>query len=69
MTKAECGSLGGRRPVETHGKGYMAKLAQRGAVAFHAKYKLVKLATSDFAIVNRETGEPTGKTISGRVLQ
>ena len=47
----------------------MAKLAQRGAAAFHAKYKLVKFATSDFAIVNRETGEPTGKTISGRVLQ
>lgn len=68
MTKAEAGAIGGKTTLAKYGRGYMANLAKRGAQAFHAKYKLVKLQTSDFAIVNRETGQPTGKTINGRYL-
>jgi hypothetical protein len=69
MTKAQCGSLGGKATVAKHGKKYMAELAWKGAIAMHTKYKLVKLGTSDFAIVNRETGRATGKTIKGRTLK
>lgn len=68
MTKAQAGSIGGNATVKKHGKAYMKQIAKRGAAAFHRKYKLSKLGTSDFAIVNRETGEPTGKTIRGLML-
>ncbi len=60
--------MGGRATVRKYGRGYMAELAAKGAKAFHAKYRLAKLSTSDFAIVNRETGEPTSKTIRGLTL-
>jgi hypothetical protein len=69
MTKSECGSLGGKKTAEKYGQKYMSALALKGATAMHKKYKLVKLSTSDFAIVNRETGEATGKTINGRYLR
>lgn len=65
MTKAEAGRLGGKKTAQTHD---MRALGKKGAEAFHRKYKLVKLGTDDWAIVDRETGKPTGKTISGRVL-
>ena len=69
MNKKEAGQKGGTVTAQKYGQEYMAQLAKRGAAAMHKKYKLVKLGTSDFAIVNRETGIPTGKTISGRVLE
>ena len=65
MSKADAGRKGGKTTVKKYGKGYMKQLAKLGAAAFHKKYKLSKLGTSDFAIVNRETGVPTGKTIRG----
>ncbi len=68
LSKKEAGSLGGQRTVKKHGETYMHNLAIRGADAFHKAYKLEKLGTSDFAIVERATGKPTGKTIRGLVL-
>ena len=68
MNKAQAGSIGGQATVKKYGKSYMKQLARKGAEAFHKKYRLSKLGTSDFAIVNRETGEPTGKTIRGLIL-
>lgn len=68
MTKTEAGKKGGCATVKKYGKGYMKQLACRGAAAFHKKYKLSRLGTSDFAIVDRETGIPTGKTIRGLEL-
>lgn len=68
MNKAACGQLGGLATLNKYGMSYMVELARKGARAFHTKYKLVKLDTSDFAIVNRETGQPTGKTINGRYI-
>jgi hypothetical protein len=68
MTKAEAGKLGGKKTAAKYGQSYMSELARRGAIAFHKKYKLVKDGNSDFAIVNRETGIPTGKTINGRYI-
>lgn len=68
MSKADAGRKGGNTTVKKYGRKHMKALAQKGAAAFHAKYKLEKLSTSDFAIVNRETGIPTGKTIRGLEL-
>lgn len=69
QTKAQAGQKGGESTAKKYGREYMAALAKKGAEAMHKKYKLVKLGTSDFALVDRATGKPTGKTISGRVLQ
>jgi hypothetical protein len=69
MTKSQAGSIGGNATVKKYGRSYMSTLAAKGAKAFHAKYKLQKLGTSDFAIVYRESGEPTGKTIRGDVVR
>lgn len=69
MTKSEAGAKGGNATVKKYGRSYMATLAAKGAQAFHAKYKLQPLGTSDFAIVYRETGAPTGKTIRGDVVR
>lgn len=68
LTKAQAGSLGGQRTVKNHGKTYMHNLATRGAREMHKLYKLEKLGASDWLIVHRETGIPTGKTINGLVL-
>jgi hypothetical protein len=68
MTKAQSGQIGGKKTAEKYGKGYMAALAKKGAQAMHTKYKLVATGTSDFILVNRQTGESTRKTISGRYL-
>lgn len=68
MNKADAGRCGGKATVEKYGKEYMRELAKRGAKAFHEKYRLQKLSTSDFAIVERATGLPIGKTIRGLIL-
>lgn len=68
MTKAEAESLGGKATLKKYGRKYMAEKAKAGGIAFHKKYKLVKLGNSDFAIVYRETGVSTGKTIRGLEL-
>jgi hypothetical protein len=47
----------------------MQEIGRRGAAAFHKKYRLTKLSTSDFAIVDRITGEARGKTIRGLVIK
>jgi hypothetical protein len=65
MSKADAGRKGGKTTVKKYGKEYMKELAQRGARAWHKKYKLHKLGTSDFAILYRATGQPTGKTLRG----
>lgn len=68
MSKADAGRKGGKSTYKKYGRGYMKELARKGAAAFHKKYKLSKLGTSDFAIVDRATGIPTGKTIRGLEL-
>lgn len=68
MTKAQCGSLGGKATARKYGNQYMRNLAIKAAHAMHKKYKLVKIGISDFAFVNRTTGQPTGKTLLGRRL-
>lgn len=68
MTKKEAGQKGGRNTASKYGSEYMRKLGAKGALAFHAKYKLEPLGQNDFAIVDRQTGIPTGKTINGKVF-
>jgi hypothetical protein len=68
MTKSQAGSIGGKATAAKYGNAYMHDLAVRAANAMHEKYKLVPYGTSDFVFVNRDTGIPTGKTLSGRAL-
>lgn len=65
MDKKACGRLGGRETVRLYGLEYMHQLAVKAATAMHAKYRLQAISLYDFALVDRETGEPTGKTICG----
>ena len=64
MNKTEAGRLGGLKTANKYGNEYMSILAKRGAIAFHAKYKLVPIDLNNFAIVNRVTGI-TINTITG----
>lgn len=68
MTRAQAGSIGGTKTVQKYGREYMAQLAKLGAAAFHAKYELRPISQNDFAIVNRETGQPNRKTLNGATL-
>lgn len=68
MNKRQAGSLGGQATHKKYGSNHMATIGAKGAKTFHERYKLEALGTSDFAIVERATGKPTGKTIRGLVL-
>lgn len=67
MTKAEAGRLGGLATKEKYGSDYFKRLGEKGAQAFHSKYKLMPAMMNDFAIVDRQTGEIVAFT-SGRHL-
>lgn len=56
MTKAQAGSLGGKKTVKRYGKRYMKKIAKWGAHRMHAIYALEPVNLNDFALVHRETG-------------
>jgi hypothetical protein len=68
MTKAEAGRLGGISTLQKNGAEYMAGLARKGAEALHKKYRLVPIGQNDFALVERETGKVSPKTLNGRRL-
>lgn len=55
MTKAQAGSLGGKRTAERHGSSYMAAIGRKGAETLHARYSLKPVGTSGWVFVDRET--------------
>ena len=55
--RAAAGSKGGKRTVKKYGKRYMRRLGRWGAHVMHSKYDLRPEGTSDFALVNKQTGE------------
>lgn len=57
MNKSEAGRLGGKRTFEKYGSDHMRAIGKRGALVFHAKYQLVPVHMSEFAIVDRLTGK------------
>lgn len=57
MNKREAGQRGGQRTVQKHGKDYMRTIGKRGADATWRKYNLVPTGTSQWAMVDRITGE------------
>jgi len=59
-------SNGGNAVVQKYGKEHMREIGRKGAQATHSKYRIQHLGTSDFIYVNKETGEPVGKTFLGR---
>lgn len=58
--KVKAGRKGGKTTARKYGKEYMQALGRRGALAFHAKYKLQPAEMNNFAIVSRTTGEIVG---------
>jgi len=70
MTKAQAGSLGGKKTVKRYGKRYMRKLAKWGAHRMHATYQLEPVDLNDFALVHRVTGVIkaylSGKPVGGK---
>lgn len=68
LTKAQAGSLGGITTYRKYGSDHMRQIGRKGAVLMHAKYELRPVGTSDFILVNRETGSWSGKTISGMYI-
>lgn len=63
--KRRAGKKGGEVTFSKYGKAHFRKIGMRGALAFHARYKLVPVNLNDFLIVNRETGAAVA-TLSGR---
>jgi hypothetical protein len=48
---------GGLALLLRYGPAHFAELGRKGAAVFHKKYRLQPINTSDFAIVDRETGK------------
>ncbi len=56
-TKKTAGQLGGLATLARYGREYMREIGRRGARTTWQRYRLLPLGTSDFALVNRATGE------------
>ena len=57
MTKSEAGRLGGQATAKKHGTAHMKAIGRRGADATWAKYNLVPVGTSQYAMVDKQTNE------------
>lgn len=55
MTKAEAGSLGGKKTAERHGRQHMQAIGRKGAQVTWSKYQLIPLPLREFAMVDRVT--------------
>jgi hypothetical protein len=45
------------RTLERYGVQHFKRIGSKGAKVFHSRYKLTPVGISDFAVVNRLTGE------------
>ncbi len=66
LTKAEAGRIGGKQTAAKYGSKYMAEIGRRGARSFWARYALKPAGTSNYAIVERATGQIINFTTGGR---
>lgn len=57
MTKSEAGRLGGLATLKKYGRKHFVEAGRLGAQRTWSKYQLVPYRTSNFAMVDRETGE------------
>lgn len=56
-TKRSAGSLGGLATLRKHGRQYMRDIGKRGASVTWERYELRPAGISDFAMIDRQTGE------------
>lgn len=64
-TKQSAGQIGGRATVSLYGPEHMRAIGKRGAATFWKRYTMQPAGLSQFAIVNRDSGEVIAFT-SGR---
>jgi hypothetical protein len=64
-TKQTAGALGGRSTLARHGHQHFSAIGKRGAAELHRRYRMDPVGISDFALVDRKTGEVKA-LISGR---
>lgn len=57
MTKQQAGQLGGLSTFKKYGKSHMRNIGAQGAKVTWSRYSLKPVGTSNYAMVNRETGE------------
>lgn len=55
--KATAGRRGGETTLKKYGVDHFRQIGKKGAMVFHSRYKLEPVNMSNFAIVNRVTGE------------
>ena len=55
--RSKAGRRGGRSTLTKYGVDHFREIGKRGASVFHKRYRLEPVNISNFAIVNRETGE------------
>ena len=63
--KKSAGRIGGLATVKKYGPEHMAEIGKAGAKTTWTRYHLQPTGTSDFAMINRETGQIVA-LISGR---
>ncbi|HEY3311204.1 MAG TPA: hypothetical protein VGK00_06140 [Anaerolineales bacterium] len=56
-TKQSAGQKGGRKTLENHGAEHFRQIGRKGAAVTWQRYRLDPVGTSDFALVDRQTGE------------
>ncbi|HEY3310640.1 MAG TPA: hypothetical protein VGK00_03270 [Anaerolineales bacterium] len=64
-TKQSAGALGGKTTLARFGPSHFAQIGRRGAAMTWQRYRLTPVGSSDFAMVDRKTGEVKA-LISGR---
>lgn len=55
--KAAAGQLGGKCTLARHGHEHFSQIGRRGAAVTWQRYRLAPVGMSDFAMVDRKTGE------------
>jgi hypothetical protein len=55
--KQRAGMIGGLRTYEIYGSEHMAEIGRRGAASTWKRYMLMPFGQSNWAFVDRETGE------------
>jgi hypothetical protein len=56
-TKQTAGQRGGLATLARHGREHFKRIGARGAAVTWQRYRLDPVGTSDFALVNKTTGE------------
>lgn len=65
MTKADAGKIGGKVTFKRYGRKHMCRIGSLGGLKFWELYTVRPIGGNDFAVIERATGRPTGRTMNG----